>query len=62
MICRQARLRENDDLPPWRAAAIKKKPPFFNVRALVAGFRLKFVVIAILEKSILPMTMVNNKS
>ena len=27
--------RENYDLPLWRASAIKKKPPFFNVRALV---------------------------
>ena len=30
-----SRLRENDDLPLWRAPAIKKKPPFFNVRALI---------------------------
>ena len=35
MTCRQARLRENDDLPLWRASAIKKNPPFFHVRALV---------------------------
>ena len=35
MIGHHARLRENDDLAPWRALAIKKKPPFFNVRALV---------------------------
>ena len=35
MIGHQARLRENDDLPHWRAPAIKKRPPFFNVRALI---------------------------
>ena len=35
MIGHQARLRENDDLPLSRASAIKKKPPVFNVRALV---------------------------
>ena len=35
MIAHQARLQENDDLPLWRAPAIKKKPPFFNVRALI---------------------------
>ena len=29
----RTRLRENDDLPPCRAPAIKKKPPFFNARA-----------------------------
>ena len=35
MIGNQARLREYVDLPLWRAPAIKKKPPCFNVRALV---------------------------
>ena len=35
MIGHQACLRENDDLPLWRAPAIKKKPLFFDVRALV---------------------------
>ena len=35
MIGHHTRLRENDDLPLWRAPAIKKKPPFFNVCALV---------------------------
>jgi len=28
-------LRENDDLPVWRGPAVKKKPPFFNARALI---------------------------
>jgi len=28
-------LRENDDLPLWRGPAAKKKPPFFNERALI---------------------------
>ena len=32
MIGQDTRLRENDDLPLWRVPAIKKKPPFFNVR------------------------------
>ena len=35
VIGHQARLQENDDLPLWRAPAIKKKPPFFHVPALV---------------------------
>ena len=35
MIGDQNRLREKDDLPLWRAPAIKKKPPFFYVRALI---------------------------
>ena len=35
MIGHHTRLRENDDLPLWRAPAIKKKPPFLNVRALI---------------------------
>ena len=35
MIGHHTRLRENDDLPLWRAPAIKKQPPFFNVRALI---------------------------
>ena len=35
MIGHHTRLRENDDLPLWRAPAIKKKPPFFNARALI---------------------------
>ena len=33
MIGHHTRLRENDDLPLWRAPAIKKKPPFFIVHA-----------------------------
>ena len=35
MIGHHTRLRGNNDLPFWRAPAIKKKPPFFNVRALI---------------------------
>ena len=35
MIDNRSRLRENGNLPLWRAPAITKKPPFFNVRALV---------------------------
>ena len=35
MIGHRTRLRENDDLPLRRAPAIKKKPPCFNVRALI---------------------------
>ena len=29
------RFRENGDLLPWRGSAAKKKPPFFNARALM---------------------------
>ena len=35
MIGHHARFRENDDLPLWRGPATKKKPPFFNARALI---------------------------
>ena len=35
MIGHWACLRENEDLPLWRAPAIKKKPPVFNVRVPV---------------------------
>ena len=35
MIGHHTRLRDNDNLPLWRAPAIKKKPLFFNVRALI---------------------------
>ena len=35
MISHHTSLRENDDLSLWRATAIKK-PPFFNVRALIS--------------------------
>jgi len=35
MIGHHARFRENDDLPLWRGAAAKKKPPFFNASALM---------------------------
>jgi len=36
MIGHLARFRENDDLLPWRGPTAKKKPPFFNARALIA--------------------------
>ena len=35
LIGHHTRLRENDDLTLWLASAKKKKPPFFNVRALI---------------------------
>ena len=35
MIGHHARFRENDDLPLGRGPAAKKKPPFFNARALI---------------------------
>ena len=35
MIGHRTRSRENDDLPLWRGAAVKKEPPFFNTRALI---------------------------
>ena len=35
MIGHHTRLWENNNLPLWRALAIKKKPPCFNVRALI---------------------------
>jgi len=35
MIGHYARFGENDDLPFWRGPPAKKKPPFFNERALV---------------------------
>ena len=35
MIGHHAHFRENDDLPIWRDPAAKKKPPFFNARALI---------------------------
>ena len=35
MIGHRARFRENKDLPPWRGPAVKKKPPFFVMRARV---------------------------
>ena len=34
MIRHHTRLQEYDDLPLCQAPAIKKKPPFFNLRAL----------------------------
>ena len=37
MIDHHTRFRENGDLPPWRirSSAVKKKPLFFNARALM---------------------------
>ena len=35
MIGHLTRLRENDDLPLWRGPTVKKKPSFFNTRALI---------------------------
>ena len=35
MIGHHARLRENDDLPVCGGPTAKKKPPFFNARALI---------------------------
>jgi len=35
MIGHHTRLPQNDDLPLWRGPAVKKKPPFFNARALI---------------------------
>ena len=35
MIGHHVHFRENDDLPLWRGPAAKKKPPFFNARALI---------------------------
>jgi len=35
MIGHHTHLRENDDLPLWQCLAVKKKPPFFNERALI---------------------------
>ena len=35
MIGHHTRFRENGDLLPWRGSAEKKKPPFFNARALM---------------------------
>jgi len=35
MIGHHTRLRKSDDLPLWRGPAVKKKPPFFNARALI---------------------------
>jgi len=55
MIGHHTRLRENDDLPLWRGPTVKKKPPFFNARALItreimhsrdAQCNIKFVVFA----------------
>ena len=35
MIGHRTRLREYGDLPPLRGSAAKKKPPFFDARALM---------------------------
>ena len=37
MVGHCTRFRENDDLPPWQGPTAKKKPLFFNVRALMMG-------------------------
>ena len=34
MIGHHTSVWENDDLSLWRAPAVKKNPPFFNVRAV----------------------------
>ena len=34
-LINHTRFRRNDDLPLWRGPAVKKKPPFFNVRTLI---------------------------
>ena len=36
MIGHHTRFRENGDLPQWLDSAAKKKPPFSNVRSLMA--------------------------
>ena len=35
MIGHHTHFRLDDDLPLWRGPAVKKKPPFFNARALI---------------------------
>ena len=35
MIGHRTCFRDNDDLPLWRGPAVKKKPPFSNVRTLI---------------------------
>jgi len=35
MIGHHTRLGENDDLSLWRGPAVRKKPKFFNARALI---------------------------
>ena len=35
IIGHRTRSRENDDLPLWQGPAAKKRPPFFNERALI---------------------------
>ena len=35
LIGHRTRFRENDNLPLWRGSGVKKKPPFFNARALI---------------------------
>ena len=36
MIGHRTHFRENVDLPLWPGPAVRKKPPFFNARALIA--------------------------
>jgi len=45
MIGHRTRFRENDDLPLWRGPAAKKKPPFFNTRALISKSRVKLCAV-----------------
>ena len=35
MIGHRTRFRKKGDLPPWRGSTVKKKPLFFNARALM---------------------------
>ena len=35
MMGNRSRFGENDDFPLWRGPAVKTKPPFSNVRALI---------------------------
>ena len=39
MTGQRTRFRENDDLTLWRGPAVKKKPPFFNARALITEMK-----------------------
>ena len=39
MIGHHTHLQENNNLPLWRAPAIKKKLPFFNMSALVSHIK-----------------------
>jgi len=45
MIGHRTRFRENDDLPLLQGPAAKKKPPFFNARALISKSRVKLCAV-----------------